>query len=219
MNIRRGAELTNPSVRLGTTFVSQSCPAFGQPVRPARLAASPFRAQALDFIYKPCMLIGKKIEKSIQMLFPKFIILCCFLPMNFFPLLLDRRSLWLLDCFTGQSPSKSLVTTIHLQFALPMVFGPPKSPLPHGLPMQNSFYPVIWDVWQCAPPVSNMKHNKFGTNSESSRRPQNVLLVRSKRARFHAIRVSSQCTAEGQQWIGRISENEGPRFVCVPGGR
>ena len=73
-----------------------------------------------------------------------------------------------------------------------------------------------WDVWQCEPPVSNMKHNKFGTNSESSRRQQNVLLVRSKRAGFHAIRVSSPCTAEGQQWIGRISENEGPRFVCVP---
>ena len=23
-----------------------------------------------------------------------------------------------------------------------------------------------WDVWQCEPPVSNMKQNKFGTNSE-----------------------------------------------------
>ena len=74
-----------------------------------------------------------------------------------------------------------------------------------------------WDVWQCEPPVSNTKHNKFGTNSESSRRQQNALLVRSKRAKFHAIRVSSQCTAEAKQWIGRISENEGPRFVFFPG--
>ena len=54
------------------------------------------------------------------MLFPQFIILCCFLPMN-----------------------QSLVTAIHLQFALPTVFGPPKPPLPHGLPMQNSLYPVM----------------------------------------------------------------------------
>ena len=74
-----------------------------------------------------------------------------------------------------------------------------------------------WDVWQCELPVSNTNNNKFGTNSQSSRRQQNALLVRSNRAKFHVIRVSRQCTAEGPQWIGRISENEGPRFVCVPG--
>lgn len=40
-------------------------------------------------------------------------------------------------------------------------------------------------------------------------------LCRSKRWRFHAIRVSSPCKAEGPQWIGRISENLCPRFVGV----
>ena len=34
-------------------------------------------------------------------------------------------------------------STIHFQFALPTVFGPPKPPLPHGLPMQHSLYPVM----------------------------------------------------------------------------
>ena len=74
-----------------------------------------------------------------------------------------------------------------------------------------------WDVWSWEPSVSNTNHNKFGTNYQSSRRQQNVLLGRSKRARFHAIRVSSHCTAEGPQWIRKISENEGPRFACGPG--
>ena len=41
-----------------------------------------------------------------------------------------------------------------------------------------------WDVWQCELPVSRTNHDKFGTNSQSSRRQQNVLLVRSKRATF-----------------------------------
>ena len=36
-----------------------------------------------------------------------------------------------------------------------------------------------------------------------------------RRAKFHALRVPSQCAAEDPQWIGRTSENEGLRFVCV----
>ena len=46
-------------------------------------------------------------------------------------------------------------------------------------------------------------------------RRENVQLVRSKRARFHAMRISSECTAEGSQWIGKIFENKCRRFVGV----
>jgi len=74
-----------------------------------------------------------------------------------------------------------------------------------------------WGVGRYEMPVSNTNHNKFGTSSQSSQREQNVLLARSKRARFHAMPVSNQCTGEGPQWSGRIFENERPRFVGVPG--
>ena len=74
-----------------------------------------------------------------------------------------------------------------------------------------------WGVEQHEMPVSNMNHNTFATSFQSSRREQSVLLVHSKYAKFQAMRVSSQCTAEGPQWIGRIFENECPRFVGVPG--
>ena len=40
-----------------------------------------------------------------------------------------------------------------------------------------------------------MKHNKFGTNSESSRRQQNVLLVRSKRAHPTKARALSRAAS------------------------
>ena len=73
-----------------------------------------------------------------------------------------------------------------------------------------------WEVWQCGQPVSNTRHSKFGTNSVSLRCQQNVLHFRSKCAKPHAIQVSSQCAAEAAQWIGRIYESEGPKFVCVP---
>ena len=76
-----------------------------------------------------------------------------------------------------------------------------------------------WGVEQHEMPVSNTNHNTFATGSQSSRREQSVVLVHSKCAKFHAMRVSSQCTAEGPQWIGKIFENECPRFVGVPGTR
>lgn len=61
-------------------------------------------------------------------------------------------------------------------------------------------------AWQC-----ETHQNKFGTNSQSSRRQQNVELVHSKCTRFHAIRASSQCTAAGPQWIGKIFKTK----VCT----
>ena len=39
--------------------------------------------------------------------------------------------------------TQPLVATIHLQFAVPTVFWPPKPPLHHRLPMQNSLYPMM----------------------------------------------------------------------------
>ena len=74
-----------------------------------------------------------------------------------------------------------------------------------------------WGVEQHEVPVSNTNHNTFATSSQSLRREQSVLLVHSKCSKFHAVRVSSQCTAEGPQWIGKIFENECPGFVGVPG--
>ena len=68
-----------------------------------------------------------------------------------------------------------------------------------------------WEVWQCEQPVS-----RFATNSVSLRCPQNVLHVRSKCAKPHAIQVSSQCAAEAPRWIGRIYESGDPTFVYVP---
>ena len=65
-----------------------------------------------------------------------------------------------------------------------------------------------WEVWQCEQPVSNTHHSKFGTNSVSLRCQQNVLHVRSKCAKPHAIQVSSQCAAEAPRRIGRIYESE-----------
>ena len=61
-----------------------------------------------------------------------------------------------------------------------------------------------WGVEQHEIPVSNTNHNTFSTSSQSSGREQSVLLVHSKCAKFHAMRVSRQCTAEGRQWIGII---------------
>ena len=72
-----------------------------------------------------------------------------------------------------------------------------------------------WEVWQCEQPVSNTHHSKFGANSVSSRCQQNVLHVRSKCAKPHAIRVSSQCAAEAPRWIGRVYESGDPKFVYV----
>ena len=55
-------------------------------------------------------------------------------------------------------------------------------------------------------PVSNTNHNTFATSSQSSRREQSVQLGRSKCARFYAMRVSRQCTAEGPQWSAKFSK-------------
>ena len=87
-----------------------------QSVKPVRLAASPFRAQALNFIlYTRCMLIGCKNLRNHSIV-----------------------------ASTLQSPAQcppsdpifgSDKATIHLQFAVPTVFWPPNPPWPHRLPM------------------------------------------------------------------------------------
>lgn len=62
----------------------------------------------LYYTYAACVLAQKSRHLLIQMLFPQFVVLCCFLPVN-----------------------ESLITT--RQFSLPTVLWRPKPPLPHGL--------------------------------------------------------------------------------------
>ena len=136
----------------------------------------------LNLAYVAC---STEFQKRFEMSLQKFTVLCCHRPMN-----------------------HSLVTTIHLQFAFPAQFWTPEPVLPHGLPMQNSSYPVSdWGGEQYETPVSNTNHHNFGTNTQYWRRKQNVL---------HAWN-DSQCTADCPQWTGKIFENECRGFIGVPG--
>ena len=162
--------------------VSQSV---SQSVRPGRLTASPFRAQVLHFTYVACSLAAK-ISKRIEMLLPKFTVLWCHLPMN-----------------------PSLVVTVHLQFALSAQFWTSESPLPHGLPMQNSSYPVVsgaLNIMRCQFPIRTTTHSRPALKLRDANKVC-CSFIPSKCPKFHAMRVSSQCTAEGPQWIGRIHQH------------
>ena len=90
-----------------------------------------------------------------------FLVLCCHCPMN-----------------------ESLVTTIHLQFALPTILDARAAFAPRVANAKLFVSSGEWGVKQYERPVSNTNRNTFGTSSQSSRCEQNVLLVRSKRGNF-----------------------------------
>ena len=64
-------------------------------------------------------------------------------------------------------PPNDLVTTVHLQFAFPAQFWTSESPLPHGLPMQNSSYPVVSGAlnnMRCQFPIRTTTHSRPALN-------------------------------------------------------
>ena len=126
----------------------------------ATQACTPYGVLALNFTYVARSLAAK-IEKRIEMLLPKFTVLCCHGPMN-----------------------QSLVTTIHLQFALPTILDARTAFAPRVANAKLFVSSGDWGVEQYETPVSNTNHNTFGTSSQSSRCEQSVLLVRSKLENF-----------------------------------
>lgn len=95
------------SIKISTEILGGP-PSSSQSVRPGRLRQALSGRRRETLLYIRCMRIGAKIKTLIQMLFPQFVVLCCFLPVN-----------------------ESLITT--RQFSLPTVLWRPKPPLPHGL--------------------------------------------------------------------------------------
>ena len=95
------------SIKISTEILGGP-PSSSQSVRPGRLRQALSGRRRETLLYIRCMRIGAKIKTLIQMLFPQFVVLCCFLPVN-----------------------ESLITTS--QFSLPTVLWRPKPPLPHGL--------------------------------------------------------------------------------------